>query len=26
MPVVFEDKTLRVAAVDGGPPPEHEKC
>ncbi|WP_410613980.1 hypothetical protein [Amycolatopsis sp. lyj-109] len=26
MPMVIEGKTLRVAAVDGGPPPEHEKC
>lgn len=26
MPMVIEEKTLRVAAVDGGPPPEHEKC
>jgi hypothetical protein len=26
MPMVIEDRTLKVAAVDGGPPPEHEKC
>ncbi|MGW3963857.1 hypothetical protein ACWED2_28850 [Amycolatopsis sp. NPDC005003] len=26
MPVVIEKNALRVAAVDGGPPPEHEKC
>ncbi|SEC17386.1 hypothetical protein SAMN04489727_2829 [Amycolatopsis tolypomycina] len=26
MPMVIEDKTLKIAAVDGGPPPEHEKC
>ncbi|EOD64200.1 hypothetical protein [Amycolatopsis vancoresmycina] len=26
MPLVVEDKALKVAAVDGGPPPEHEKC
>ncbi|MEV6831915.1 hypothetical protein [Amycolatopsis sp. NPDC051102] len=26
MPLVIEDKALKVAAVDGGPPPEHEKC
>ncbi|MEV7096335.1 hypothetical protein AB0M80_26150 [Amycolatopsis sp. NPDC051045] len=26
MPMVIEDKALKVAAVDGGPPPEHEKC
>ncbi|MDQ7804202.1 hypothetical protein Q5425_10695 [Amycolatopsis sp. A133] len=26
MPMVIEDKALKIAAVDGGPPPEHEKC
>ncbi|MBE8523823.1 hypothetical protein ILP97_41130 [Amycolatopsis sp. H6(2020)] len=26
MPLVVEDEALKVAAVDGGPPPEHEKC
>ena len=26
MPMVVEDGTLKVAAIDGGPPPEHEKC
>ena len=26
MPMVLEDKALKIAAVDGGPPPEHEKC
>ncbi|HET6708926.1 hypothetical protein [Amycolatopsis sp.] len=26
MPMVIEDRTLKIAAVDGGPPPEHEKC
>ncbi|MFB9685551.1 hypothetical protein [Amycolatopsis plumensis] len=26
MPLVVDDGTLKVAAVDGGPPPEHEKC
>ncbi|WP_103351008.1 hypothetical protein [Amycolatopsis sp. CA-128772] len=26
MPMVVEDSALKVAAVDGGPPPEHEKC
>jgi hypothetical protein len=26
MPMVIEKAALKVAAVDGGPPPEHEKC
>jgi hypothetical protein len=24
--MVVEKSALRIAAVDGGPPPEHEKC
>ncbi|MGW3994080.1 hypothetical protein [Amycolatopsis sp. NPDC004772] len=26
IPMVADGKTLKVAAIDGGPPPEHEKC